>query len=274
MRYGSGSGAVYKVVTTSTNRSSGLRAEFFDLPAGTPALPDLAGRVADVDRVDARLAYAPTDAPWHGLDGRFADTFAARHTGYLRVEAAGEYTLYLDSDDGSRLWLDGELLIDNDGLHPMAERSVTRTLAAGDHALRVEYFENAYGAGLLLSWSGPGPGEGAGPRRQPAPRRRAATAAAPPRRRAGRRACGRSSSTCPPARPPCPTSPAASPTSTASTPGSPTPPPTPPGTASTAASPTPSPPATPATSASRPPASTPSTWTATTGRGSGSTASC
>ena len=79
-----------------------------------------------------------------------------RHTGFLRVGTAGSYTLSLNSDEGSKLWLDGELVINNDGRHPMRERSATRTLTAGDHSLRVEYFENTGHAGLILSWAGPG----------------------------------------------------------------------------------------------------------------------
>ncbi|WZP00396.1 hypothetical protein EP7_002038 [Isosphaeraceae bacterium EP7] len=47
-------------------------------------------------------------------------------------------------------------MIDNDGLHGMQERSAARTLAAGLHAIRVEFFENGGGAGVVLSWSGPG----------------------------------------------------------------------------------------------------------------------
>jgi PA14 domain len=131
-------------------------AEFFDYTTPLSALPDLSGRSADVTRTDAAVAYASTGSAWAGLDARFADTFAARHTGYLRVPAAGTYTLYVSSDDGSRVWLDGAPLIDNGGLHPMRERSATVALAAGDHPPRVEFFENNGTAGLNLSWSGPG----------------------------------------------------------------------------------------------------------------------
>ena len=84
-------------------------------------------------RTDALIDYRPTRSPWAGLDGRFADTFASRHTGYLEVDTAGRYTLDLSSSDGSKLWLDGKPLINNDGLHPMRQRSRTVVLSAGLH---------------------------------------------------------------------------------------------------------------------------------------------
>ena len=58
-------------------------------------------------RVDATVNYRDTTFAWPGLDGRFIDTFASRHTGLLRVDRGGTYTFSLKSDDGSELWLDG-----------------------------------------------------------------------------------------------------------------------------------------------------------------------
>jgi glucose/arabinose dehydrogenase len=134
----------------------GLKAEFFDFTSSLSVLPNLTTLAPNVVRTDATVNYASTSSAWAGLDSRFANTFATRHTGYLNVPAAGSYTLFVNSDDGSRVWLDGELIIDNNGLHSMRERSATRTLTAGNHTLRTEFFENSGGAGLILSWSGPG----------------------------------------------------------------------------------------------------------------------
>ena len=118
-------------------------------------MPDLAGRAADVTRTDAVIAYLPTKLPWAGLDARFADTFAARETGFLLVTTTGRYKLSLRSKDGARLWLDGALLVNNGGVHPVRERSKAVTLTAGLHTLQVESFADTGVAGLVLSWSGP-----------------------------------------------------------------------------------------------------------------------
>ena len=119
-------------------------------------MPDLAGRVADVTRTDAVIDYLPTRLPWAGLDARFADTFAVRETGFLEVSTPGRYRLSLRSKDGAKLWLDGAVLVNNGGIHPVRQRIKAVTLTAGLHTLRVEFFANTGPAALILSWSGPG----------------------------------------------------------------------------------------------------------------------
>jgi glucose/arabinose dehydrogenase len=154
-------GSVFRVrfatpVNNDISVVPGLKAEFFDFTTNLTQLPDLTGLSPTVVRTDARVYYPQTTGVWQGLDSRFADTFAVRETGYLNVPRAGTYTLSVASNDGSRVWLDGQQVIDNDGVHAMRTRSATLTLAAGNHALRVESFENVGGAGLALVWSGPG----------------------------------------------------------------------------------------------------------------------
>ncbi len=87
------------------------------------------------------------------------DNFGFVFTGTLEVPAAGDWTFFTSSDDGSRLWIDGALVVDNDGVHAMQERSGTVALSAGPHALRVEFFERDGGEGLVVSWQGHGVGK-------------------------------------------------------------------------------------------------------------------
>jgi hypothetical protein len=61
--------------------------------------------------------------------------------------------LYLNSDDGSKLWVNCELVINNSGLHAMRERAAMLELGAGYHHIRLEYFERTGWAGLVLSYS-------------------------------------------------------------------------------------------------------------------------
>ena len=84
------------------------------------------------------------------------DHFSARWTGVLRVPEARDYTFYLTSDDGARMWVDDTRIINE-----WIDRSPTTTdaaiaLTAGDHPIRVEYFENGGGAVCRLEWSAPG----------------------------------------------------------------------------------------------------------------------
>ena len=84
------------------------------------------------------------------------DFFAIRYRGCLAIPADGDYTLFLRSDEGSRLYLDGNLVVDNDGVHDVAEVSETITLAAGMHPVEVHYFEREGAETLEVSWAGPG----------------------------------------------------------------------------------------------------------------------
>lgn len=85
------------------------------------------------------------------------DNFGFVFTGTLIVPEDGEYTFVLDSDDGSRLSLDGKVVIDHDGIHGEGrpKRTVIR-LAKGRIPLRLDYFQGVFGKGLNLHWSGPG----------------------------------------------------------------------------------------------------------------------
>ncbi|MFO1003194.1 MAG: PA14 domain-containing protein [Planctomycetaceae bacterium] len=84
------------------------------------------------------------------------DAFALMFTGHIVIDKPGKYTFFIASDDGSRFYIDGEQLIDNDGLHGMVEKNGTVQLNAGLHPIVATYFDNGGGDGLNMSWSGPG----------------------------------------------------------------------------------------------------------------------
>jgi len=81
------------------------------------------------------------------------DNYGFRFATYLSIPTEGLYTFYLASDDGSRLSIDGQILIDNDGLHANRELSDTVNLTAGQHHVLVEYFERGGLDTLSVSWS-------------------------------------------------------------------------------------------------------------------------
>ena len=75
--------------------------------------------------------------------------------GFVEVPADGIYTFYLSSDDGSQLYLHNNLLVDNDGTHPMSEKSGDVALKMGKHPIIVIFFQGVGGKGLELNYSGP-----------------------------------------------------------------------------------------------------------------------
>ncbi len=78
-----------------------------------------------------------------------ADHFSIRWTGEWDLDI-GEYTFFVYADDGVRLWLDGELLIDHWSPGLGSHRATTTVQSAGRHTLKLEYFEETGGAAISL----------------------------------------------------------------------------------------------------------------------------
>ena len=87
---------------------------------------------------------------------RRGSNYALRFTGYIEIKKAGSYTFTLGSDDGSRLVIDGETVLDIDGVHGVVTQNKAVELKPGMHKVNVLYFQGVGGAGLLLLHDGPG----------------------------------------------------------------------------------------------------------------------
>ena len=59
----------------------------------------------------------------------------------------------MTSDDGIRLWADGQLLIDQWEDQAAATYKVTKTMTAGEHEIKIEYYENTGSAVAKVSWA-------------------------------------------------------------------------------------------------------------------------
>ncbi|HLY11827.1 MAG TPA: DUF6797 domain-containing protein, partial [Planctomycetota bacterium] len=133
----------------------GLVAEYFLLsgaPNGFPTPP--ATQKPTLVRIDKNVDYTEVSGDFYGA--RMIENFYARWTGILRVEKAGKTSLWTESDDGSRLIIDGKTVVDNGGVHPMTEKSGSADLSAGDHEVKIEFFQGGGGAGVVVSWQPPG----------------------------------------------------------------------------------------------------------------------
>jgi len=76
--------------------------------------------------------------------------------GYIEVPKDGIYNFFLISNDGSKLYIDGKELIENDANHGAVEEPGRVGLKAGFHKILVKYFQCGGGKALKVSWSGPG----------------------------------------------------------------------------------------------------------------------
>ncbi len=90
-----------------------------------------------------------------------ADQFSARWTGQVQPLYSEAYTFYTTSDDGVRLWVNGNVLVDNWTDHGPVENFGTINLTAGQkYDIKMEYYENGGGAQAKLSWSSPSAAKG------------------------------------------------------------------------------------------------------------------
>ncbi|MBP9804647.1 MAG: putative baseplate assembly protein [Candidatus Accumulibacter sp.] len=86
-----------------------------------------------------------------------ADHFSVRWSGWVQAPSSGMFTFYVTSDDGLRLWIDGQLIIDFWVDQGATERAGTARLQANHkHDIRLEYYENGGAASCKLAWGGPG----------------------------------------------------------------------------------------------------------------------
>lgn len=144
--------------STAIPTAPGLEVTFYNLAALNPlptALPvDFSALPIDTRARWTCVCFQPTTGPLPG--GGVSANFAAVAEGFLFVPQAGVYTLSLTSDEGSRLWIGEQLVVDNDGVHTAQTRSGSIALAPGIHPLRIAYFDLADLATLFASISGPG----------------------------------------------------------------------------------------------------------------------
>lgn len=120
----------------------GLTGEYFDNM-------DFTG--AKMTRIDQVVNYNWGNYSPPRIEG---DTFSARWSGQVKAQYSETYTFYTTSDDGVRLWVNGQPVIDNWTDHAPTEDSGQVTLTGGQmHDIRMEYYENGGGAEARLSWS-------------------------------------------------------------------------------------------------------------------------
>lgn len=137
-------------------------------PTGSPA-PGLLGEYFDNQNLSgdpsARQSDAPIQFSWENnegpstLGGRDND-FSMRWQGRLFVTQPGAYRFRTRSDDGVRLWVDGQQVIDRWNDHAVTEDTSSPVrLEAGDaYDVTLEFYENGGRAEIELQWQTPGGG--------------------------------------------------------------------------------------------------------------------
>lgn len=115
------------------------------------------GSWGDIPNLDKEKPVLQGDAANFGLDvAKRKDNFAIRFDGVIELPAEGKWKFHLTSDDGSRLVVDGKEIIRVGGVHPPVHQEKVVELAAGKHAVTVDFFEAGGGEELTVEYEGPG----------------------------------------------------------------------------------------------------------------------
>jgi hypothetical protein len=134
---------------TTVVESAGLRGSIYLLRPNTIALPNLKHLKPIGTIYTTRLNVPPRDfrEGFPGITGR-VEWFAIDYEGRFFASSRGRYQFGLISDDGSKLYVDGRQIIDNDGIHPPTGCRAEVDLEGGTHSVRVLYMQ---GPGLFVS---------------------------------------------------------------------------------------------------------------------------
>lgn len=90
---------------------------------------------------------------------RRSNDFAIKFEGVFRIEREGNYRFTLNSDDGSKMYIDGQQVVDNDGIHSPKTASGSVKLTKGTHKVIVGFFQVGGGVELDVHIEGPGLGQ-------------------------------------------------------------------------------------------------------------------
>jgi glucose/arabinose dehydrogenase len=133
-------------VPPPSGTGTGLRGEYFDNVGFTGLV---------LTRTDATVNFDwGTGSPDLNIG---TDTFSVRWTGQVEAPSTGTYTFYTTTDDGVRLFVNNQLIIDKYVIQPSTEWSGAIALEAGKkYDIRLEYFDNTGRAVARLAWAGPG----------------------------------------------------------------------------------------------------------------------
>ncbi len=112
------------------------------------------GQTPNVDEVRPAIDWESTEQ-----FGGIEFFFVAHVLGNITVPEGGAYDFRITSDDGSRLYVNDEEIIENDGQHPAESADGSVELTEGPHSLRIEYFQGAHDKALRLEWRPPGASE-------------------------------------------------------------------------------------------------------------------
>ncbi len=143
--------ATYNHVRLAYAQQSFMQYEYY-------SVPDYISHTSHIDRGELVATGTATDFDVRSIslkNGGNGDYYAVSFTGKLNITTAGYYTFETLSDDGSTISIDGQLVVNNDGLHAGRYKSSRVYLEEGSHEIKINYFESTGGDFLAVYVSQP-----------------------------------------------------------------------------------------------------------------------
>ena len=105
----------------------------------------------------SKIENEPVSFAYHDTSKKpYRSPFSIEWKGYILIEEKGTYKFATKSDDGSNVYIDGDLIVDNGGFHAQRYISGIIFLDEGYHHIKIEYFDGGGGAVMELKWKKPG----------------------------------------------------------------------------------------------------------------------
>lgn len=141
--------AYFRILDEADAATRGVAYKVYLLPEGPVRLPDFS-------RLEPVASGRSHEITIDGLTLPRDNAVAVVFEGHIDIPTAGAYGFSLASDDGSKLYIDGKTVVDNDGDHGVITANGVIELAPGKHPIRVEYFNGGGGSWLGAWFEGPG----------------------------------------------------------------------------------------------------------------------
>ncbi len=145
---GEAASVTVSVRQTPPPNGTGLTARYFN----TTSFSGMNQTTPAVTKIDPKIDFEWALSPMAGVN----NDFSVRWEGYIEPPVSGNYTFYGAGDDGVRLWINSEQLIDDNTSHPETEFTATKTvyLQAGQkYSIKFEIWDGGYTGAARLRWS-------------------------------------------------------------------------------------------------------------------------
>ena len=132
---------------TGKDTVPGLTYSYYETDAEWTRLPNFDSLTPVKTGCAEQFGIAPSDRK---------QSFGLRFTGFVKAPRDGVYRFYTNSNDGSRLYIGSDLVVDNDGQHGAQEKVGFAALKAGLHPITVIYFQAGGASNFEVRYAGPG----------------------------------------------------------------------------------------------------------------------